>query len=131
MKKVLFAAFASLVSSFAFAQEPLPAAEFNIATYNIRLPARSDSLEGNGWGTRLPHVAGLIRFHDFDIFGTQEGVSHQLDSLKSRLSGYDFIGVGRDDGKRGGEHAAIFYDTAVFDVLDHGDFWISETPERP
>lgn len=131
MKKVLFAAFASLVSSFAFAQEPLPAAEFNIATYNIRLPARSDSLEGNGWGTRLPHLAGLIRFHDFDIFGTQEGVSHQLDSLKSRLSGYDFIGVGRDDGKKGGEHAAIFYDTAVFDVLDHGDFWLSETPDRP
>ena len=27
-----------------------PPAEFNLATYNIRLPAGSDSVQGNGWG---------------------------------------------------------------------------------
>lgn len=130
MKKLLAVLFAA-VAICASAESVLPPAEFNIATYNIRLPAHSDSVAGNGWGTRLPHLAGLIRFHDFDIFGTQEGVCHQLDSLKSRLPGYEYIGVARDDGKRNGEHAAIFYDTAIFEVLDHGDFWLSETPDRP
>jgi endonuclease/exonuclease/phosphatase family protein len=108
-----------------------PPTEFNLATYNIRLPAGSDSVQGNGWGRRLPYIAGLVKFHEFDIFGTQEGVLHQLDSLRSRLPGYDYIGVGRDNGAEKGEHAAIFYDSRIFDLKDHGDFWLSETPEKP
>lgn len=106
-------------------------AEFNLVTYNIRLPAGSDSVNGNGWGRRLPWIALMVRFHDFDIFGTQEGVKHQLDSLRGRLPGYDYIGVGRDDGASLGEHAAIFYNTGLFELVDQGDFWLSETPDRP
>ena len=30
-----------------------------------------------------------------------------------------------------GEHAAIFYRHARFERLANGDFWLSETPERP
>ena len=47
------------------------------------------------------------------------------------MPGYDYIGVGRDDGKRAGEHSAIFYRTDKFEVLEHGDFWLSEITDRP
>ncbi|MDE7387129.1 MAG: endonuclease/exonuclease/phosphatase family protein [Muribaculaceae bacterium] len=106
-------------------------AVFNVATYNIRQANAADSMRGDGWGQRSPVVASLIRFHEFNIFGTQEGYKHQLEELKSQLPGYDYIGVARDDGKEQGEHSAIFYDTEMFDLLDHGDFWLSETPDRP
>ena len=36
----------------------------NIATYNIRYENKGDSLNGNGWGQRLPVIAKLIQFHD-------------------------------------------------------------------
>ena len=41
------------------------------------------------------------------------------------------ISVWDDDGKRAGEHSAIFYRTDKFEVLEHGDFWPSEITDRP
>lgn len=72
-----------------------------------------------------------MQYHDFDIFGTQECFIHQLKDIKEALPGYDYIGVGRDDGKEKGEHSAIFYRTDKFDVIEKGDFWLSETPDVP
>lgn len=106
-------------------------ARFNLATYNIRYYSKEDSLAGNTWSRRCPQIAEVVKFHGFDIFGTQEGLKFQLEDLKKQLPGYDYIGIGRDDGKTKGEHSAIFYDTARFDLLDHGDFWLSETPDKP
>ena len=51
--------------------------------------------------------------------------------MKEALPSYDYIGVGRDDGKEKGEHSAIFYRTDKFDVIEKGDFWLSETPDVP
>ena len=106
-------------------------ATFNVATYNLRQKNEEDSIAGNGWEQRCPYVAGLIRFHDFDIFGTQEGFKTQLDDLKGLLPEYEYTGVGRDDGKDSGEHSAIFYRKDMFEVVDKGDFWLSETPDTP
>ena len=104
---------------------------FNVATYNLRQKNERDSLNGDGWMRRCPVLAQLIRFHEFNIFGTQEGFKDQLEDLKSRLPDYDYVGVAREDGKDIGEHSAIFYDTTMFDLIYHGDFWLSETPDRP
>lgn len=105
--------------------------DINVASYNLRQKNHQDSVQGDGWGRRYPVMAKLIRFHDFEIFGTQEGFKSQLEELKAELPGYDYIGIGRDDGKEEGEHSAIFYRTDFFEVVDHGDFWLSETPDRP
>src|SRR5690606_13396645 len=101
MKRIIFITLlvVSVGVATAFAQQ------FNVATYNIRYDAPTDT--GNLWKDRSPHLAQLIRFHGFDIFGTQEGLKHQLDGLNAMLPGYHYIGVGRDDGKDGGEHSAI------------------------
>ncbi|MBR1927074.1 MAG: endonuclease/exonuclease/phosphatase family protein [Bacteroidales bacterium] len=102
-----------------------------VGSYNLRNQNRGDSLNGNGWSQRCPVIARQILFHDIEIFGTQEGKHGPLQQLKSLLPGYEYIGVGRDDGKEAGEYSAIFYKTELFDLLDHGDFWLSQTPEIP
>lgn len=104
---------------------------FNVASYNLRQLNDGDTKAGNGWSRRCPVLGELIRYHEFDIFGTQEGFKSQLEDLKGELPEYDYIGVGREDGKQEGEHSAIFYRKDMFTLLDHGDFWISETPDKP
>ena len=99
-----------------------------IATFNLRMDTPSDG--ENAWFHRKDMVTDLIRFYGFDLFGTQEGFTNQLNDIL-RLSDYRFIGVGRDDGKDAGEHCAIFYRSDRFKVLDQGDFWLSEHPEKP
>lgn len=99
-----------------------------IATFNLRMDTPSDG--ENAWFHRKDMVNDLIRFYGFDLFGTQEGFTYQLNDIL-RLSDYRFIGVGRDDGKDAGEHCAIFYRSDRFKVLDQGDFWLSEHPEKP
>lgn len=102
--------------------------EIIFATYNIRYNNSNDG--ENAWPNRKEEVKALIRFHEFDIFGTQEGLIGQLNNLLV-MNEYAFTGVGRDDGKTDGEHSAIFYKKERFELLDKGDFWLSETPEKP
>lgn len=108
------------------------AQELNLATFNVRNDNNSsDSVRGDGWKVRYPVIADLIRFHEFDVFGTQEALLHQLEDLKENLPGYAYVGKGRDDGKQAGEYSAIFYDTRTFKALEHGDFWLSEQTDFP
>lgn len=105
------------------------AATMTVGTYNIRIVNAQDSVDGNGWERRLPRIADVIRFHGFDIFGSQEGLRSALDDLKGQLHGYEYIGVGCDNGADAGGHNAIFYDTDKFELMDEGTFWLSETPD--
>ncbi len=107
------------------------AQDMTIGTYNLRYDSKGDSANGNGWEQRSPIVSALIRFHDFDIFGTQEGLKNQLDDINNALPQYDRYGLGRDDGIDKGEHSAIFYKKDEFKLLNKGDFWLSETPDTP
>lgn len=130
LNRILLLAVAALCMT-ACSEKKSQKASFNVATYNLRQHNHHDSVQGDGWGRRYPVMAKLIRFHGFDIFGTQEGYKSQLEELKAELPGYEYVGIGRDDGKEEGEHSAIFYRTDMFDLVDHGDFWLSETPDRP
>lgn len=73
----------------------------------------------------------LIEFHGFDIFGSQEVLDGQLHDMLAQLPDYDYIGVGRDDGKTQGEYAPVFYKKERFRLLDEGHFWLSEITDRP
>lgn len=103
----------------------------NLGSYNIRYDNPSDVRDGNGWSQRVGVIASLIRFHDFDVLGTQEGLPHQMKDLRKLLPEHQCVSYGRDDGKDAGEHIAIFYKRDRFELLDSGLFWLSETPERP
>lgn len=101
---------------------------FQAATYNLRLNLAEDG--PNAWPRRAEAVKALIRYHAFDLLGTQEGLPEQIDALAA-MPGWAYVGVGRDDGQRQGEHAAIFFRTARFELLRQGHFWLSETPDKP
>lgn len=99
-----------------------------ISSFNIRMDTPNDG--DDAWPNRKEMVKGIIRFHDLDIIGTQEGFKHQLDDILE-LPDYAYVGGGRDDGKDKGEHSAIIYRKDKYEVIENGDFWFSETPNIP
>lgn len=131
MKKYLFILLSSALLGSAVAQtQPTEAqpTDIRVASYNLRMDTPSDSL--NAWPHRKENVKALIQYHDFDIVGTQEGFLHQLQDLME-MPGYAYFGAGRDDGREAGEHSAIIYKKDRFAVIDSGNFWLSETPDKP
>jgi len=76
-----------------------------VMTFNIRLNLKSDSL--NSWPYRKENASSMIRFHHADIVGLQEALLEQVNDLAEFLPEYDWIDVGRDDGKTKGELMAI------------------------
>ena len=111
-----------------FASHAQPSKAINVATYNLRYDTPNDG--PNAWPNRKENVKALVRFHEWDIFGTQEALRHQLNGV-AELTEFAFVGKGRDDGKEAGEHSAIFYRKDRFKLLQSGDFWLRETPETP
>lgn len=102
-----------------------------MASYNIRYNNPDDVEEGNGWTQRCPHLCEIINYEQPLFFGAQEVLVDQLHDMLKLLPDYHYLGVGRDDGKEAGEYAAIFYLKDRLEVVDHGHFWLSETPEKP
>lgn len=115
---ILFFAF----TPFSGAQKKL-----SVLTYNIRFDNPGDGEDA--WPKRRDHLAAQLRFFAPEIFGIQEGLLRQLVYLNEQLPDYQRIGVGRDDGKEGGEFSALFFKKDRFKLLDSGTFWLSETPD--
>lgn len=101
---------------------------YKFMTYNIRYDNVNDG--ENQWSKRKVFLSDQIAYNNPDIFGIQEGLHHQIKYLDSTFANYNYIGVGRDDGKTKGEYTAIFYNKEKFKVLKEGTFWLSETPEK-
>ena len=99
-----------------------------VATFNMRYDNSGDSL--NPWKERLPVISQMVHFHDFDVFGGQELLHHQVEGLQNNLPQFAFYGVGRDDGKTKGEYTPVFYKKDKFRLLEKGTFWLSETPGK-
>jgi endonuclease/exonuclease/phosphatase family metal-dependent hydrolase len=99
----------------------------NIATYNLRYDTPKDSVN-HPWKKRFPMIASIIKKYNFEIFGIQEGLLHQLNDLQSLMSDYEYIGEGRSGGDKG-EFSAIFYNKNKLKLLKDGSFFLSETPD--
>lgn len=124
MKRIFFLALIVIFASYNGYSQTI-----TVGTFNLRYDNPRDS--GNLWKDRAPVAAALIRFHDFGLVGTQEGLKNQLEDLQQDLPDFAYYGIGRDDGQSKGEHSAIFYRKSMFTVLDSGSFWLSATPEKP
>ena len=107
------------------------AQELKVCTYNLRYKNSSDTNAGNGWNTRRTYLINLVNFQQPDLLGVQEALNSQMTDMANGLKDYAYIGVGRNDGGTSGEYSAIFYRKETMVLLDNGDFWLSETPDRP
>lgn len=125
MKRIVFSLLLLVIGSISLSAQLL------VGSYNIRYKNSGDSVKGNVWEKRCQVICDQINFMAPDIFGTQEVLHGQLIDMQARLDGYDYIGVGRDDGKTQGEYEAIFYKRACLRLLDQGHFWLSESPDKP
>lgn len=111
------------------AAKETPPASLRVMTFNIRYNNPRDGQ--NAWPARRDWVAEIVRERRVDLVGMQEAQAGQIADLEERLPGYDWYGVGRDDGKRGGEHTPIFYRKDRLERFDQGAFWLSEQPDQP
>lgn len=98
-----------------------------IMTFNVLC----GGCEEHGWPERKDYAVGAVRRYMPDVFGLQEAHINWMKIFINGMPEYDYVGVGRDDGKEDGEFSPVFYKKDRFELLDEGTFWISETPDVP
>ena len=122
----------ALASSMASATALPGTHDLRVMTFNVRYGTADDGI--NAWPKRRDLMVRVIRKEHPDIMGTQELLSPQGDYLQQHLSGYTWFGMGRNGNEideNGNEHMGVFYDRTRLQVLESGNFWLSETPDKP
>jgi endonuclease/exonuclease/phosphatase family metal-dependent hydrolase len=102
-----------------------------VMTFNIRYGQAKDGM--NHWDHRKELVIDRIRTFDPDLLGLQEcRDDEQAEFIKQNLPDYDFFGVRRGGtGETALEMAPLLVRRSAFHLRDHGNFWLSVTPEIP
>jgi endonuclease/exonuclease/phosphatase family metal-dependent hydrolase len=122
----------ALASSMASATALPGTHDLRVMTFNVRYGTADDGI--NAWPKRRDLMVRVIRKEHPDIMGTQELLSPQGDYLQQHLAGYTWFGMGRNGNEideNGNEHMGVFYDRTRLQVLESGNFWLSETPDKP
>ncbi|KAJ1323635.1 maltose 6'-phosphate phosphatase [Microdochium nivale] len=141
-------AIAAIVSTATAQSLPLRIVSFNIRYDASKLASGEtrwweDGCSVTSLSCRLPHTTGYI--NDIAgaapqdaavVFGMQEVLDNQLKDVKFELNaargtGWEHIGVARDDGDKDGEYSPIIYNTNVLRLLHQETKWLSPTPEQP
>lgn len=107
----------------------LPADAIRAMTFNIRYGTASDA--EHAWPLRRHLTFRAIRDFAPTVLGVQEALRFQLDEIARELPGFGELGVGREDGIEEGEYSAILYDRQRLELLEHGTFWLSDSPTVP
>lgn len=105
---------------------PLHAQPLRAMTYNIRLDNPADGL--NAWSNRKQFLLEQVKKADPDILGVQESLPNQVTYLASTLPDFAHVGTGRDENGLG-ESTTIFFKKKRFELKEHHQFWLSETPD--
>jgi endonuclease/exonuclease/phosphatase family metal-dependent hydrolase len=114
--------------------------DIRIITHNIRYATEAPFKGEERWRIRCPRLCAELIFNSTSIPETficlQEVLHSQLVDVLTSLNGsapgeWDYIGVGRDDGKQAGEYSPIYYRPSIFHVKKWRTVWLSETPEKP
>lgn len=129
MKKILLVltvALTVLPQAFGAPKDENP--ELKVMSYNIRLGSGKDGT--NSWPIRYVATYEMLKDQAPDVFGVQEALDYQVEYIEE-YCGYEGVGVGREDGKKKGEHMSIFWNKKTVSMIKWGTFWLSETPDEP
>ena len=110
---------------------PGPPEPFTVMTFNVLC-----SFCGEGgydpWDTRLGYFEDLFSRHDPDLLGLQElTFAFEVDQLLELRPGYAAVYYRRSDGAFSYPDATVLYRAARFELLGHGFYWLSPTPDVP
>lgn len=126
MKKLTFLLVLASIFSFSFLN--FISDSIKIISYNIRYNNPNDGKDI--WENRRETITDFIEKEAPDFLGLQEVNFPQIQYLNSNLINYNFIGVGRDDGKTRGEFSPIYFNESKYNLLLSNTFWLSKTPEN-
>lgn len=102
-------------------------ASLRIMTFNVRTTLGVDD-GPEAWPNRRDLFVATIRKAHPDLFGTQELTEVQADYVARQLPQYRWFGIDRRGG-HSDEHMGIFYRADRLQLLDMGNFWLSDTPD--
>lgn len=78
---------------------------------------------------RVERVMQMIKNYLPDTIGVQEATRQWIVLLEKEFGElYGCVGEGRD-GDTNGEYTAIYYNKSVFDLIEEGTKWLSDTPD--
>lgn len=125
--------------------------QMRLLTFNILQGGKSDGSldqEGHEWNTvRRAPCMNMIKDKNPDIIFLQECRKEQLNHFKSDITGYTFFSYAKDgalasgfkDGDatndnsfaNKGQRNVTMLRTGMFEMIEWGRFWLSETPDVP
>jgi endonuclease/exonuclease/phosphatase family metal-dependent hydrolase len=121
--------FATLLTACAFTTGSRPMLT-TVMSYNIRCGSCEREGEVNHWSRRKFLVTDVIRRSDADVIGLQEAEAFQVKDLAALLGDFDWVGIGRDDGKLKGEMNAVLVRHSAFSIELQKTLWLSATPAQ-
>lgn len=101
--------------------------QIKMMSYNLRCISPTDWGK-KAWFYRANLVADDIENEKPGIIGFQESTKWHYKYLVDTLKGYDSVIEYRDEAFNS-EGCPIFYNTSLYELVDKGSFWLSETPE--
>lgn len=119
---------------------------FRIITHNIRYAATSLDPGECKWQIRRDYINSELLFQTRycdALIMLQEVLHHQLQDILRNLNQgarddssrqylqWNYVGVGRDDGRTDGEFVPILFQPAVWTLERSRTLWLSLTPDRP
>ena len=130
MKKLLLILAVMVIPTIMAARKP-KVTSVRWASFNIRVDVSADAAIGASWQSRRDRVCQWVRDNQIDVVGFQEVLSSMMPDLVERLPEYAFVAKGRRNRETGDEMVPVFYRKDRYKELDHGHFWLSETPDEP
>jgi endonuclease/exonuclease/phosphatase family metal-dependent hydrolase len=100
-----------------------------VGTCNVRYDNPQDGPDA--WPNRRTLVGDVLRAGD--LWGLQEVLPQQVEALRVDLPEFGLVVRSRDADPATGEACPILYRASAWtlDPIEHGTFWLSETPEQP
>jgi endonuclease/exonuclease/phosphatase family metal-dependent hydrolase len=107
-------------------------AQIRVVTWNLHCgQEQGPPWKQFDWPVRKHALRAALEKAQPDILCVQEATPQQVAFLEEVLPGHQRVGVGRDDGKAGGEHCAIYFRRDRFEQIGSGTFWLEEPIDQP
>ncbi|KAK1987379.1 endonuclease/Exonuclease/phosphatase [Colletotrichum cereale] len=125
-----------LVKLDASEMEAAPSMLLRIVSQNVRYATKNPTPREKPWSVRGSKLCNQLDFitsgHESAFICLQEVLYSQIEDVRAYLgSAWDYIGLGRDDGKRRGEFSPVFYQVDRWKCERNETLWLSKTPEKP
>ena len=111
-----------------FIGNPVSGIELKVLSLKVSYKS-NDTLQT--WNYRKDGIINLIKSNPLDIFCIQQVLIDHINDIASKIPGFDWVGVGCEDGVSQGEYAPIFYDARKYQLKEHGTFWLSKNSGKP